>query len=258
MTISDQLTYVVRTTPRICGASCFMCTLDALYCIDMKKQLIILGILLCAAAVIAYFLIAKPAEAPTGETTHSTSSGNTPATPASTTYTNSVYGFTLQYPSDVTESSSFERTYLAEGDWSLFAQGTHASGTPIASFRLPHSNEIESGELRIGVSSSSGAVAACLEAPKDLGVSAPSKISVNGVPFTLFTMADAAMSHSLSAHIYRTIANGACYSFEEVVMGTNPEVYSPPREAPFTEAQAFSALEEVLQSFTFVHNTPTN
>ncbi|HET7223673.1 MAG TPA: hypothetical protein VFI81_10775, partial [Rhodanobacteraceae bacterium] len=73
-----------------------------------------------------------------------------------------------------------------------------------------------------------------------------------GIRFTTFEAADAAMSHHLDVHAYRTVRNGACYAIDLLVFGVNPEVYDPPATPPFSDARAFDKMRAVIRSLRFV------
>ena len=59
------------------------------------------------------------------------------------------------------------------------------------------------------------------------------------------------MSHHLDVHAYRTVRDGACYAIDLLVFGVNPAVYDPPATPPFSDAHAFKAMRETLQSLRF-------
>lgn len=231
------------------------------YFFIMKQLLVVLIFVCIGLGLYFYFLLRTPeqAEAPSVSTT-TTQQSSEPVDDTSAasnkTYANQTFGFALQYPADITPTSTFATSYLATNDWSLLAQASKLKGSPVVSFTIPNSNEVESGQLRIGVSTGTTA-AECVTAPKDSGVSTSSAVSILGQQFTRFTTQDAAMSHHLEAHVLRTMHNSMCYSLEEVVFGTDPEVYDPPRTVPFTADEAFKTLDSLLETFTFTQSTST-
>lgn len=132
--------------------------------------------------------------------------------------------------------------------WKLFA-GQDSVGTPLVGVVLDGSNKITSGEMRIGSSDNAASVAACLALPAEAaGPASPDAVEIGGVPFTHFKVADAAMSHYVSADSYRAVRNGTCYAIDLVVAGTRPEVYDPPRIPPFSQQQAQARLSKALDS----------
>ncbi|KAF1017048.1 MAG: hypothetical protein GAK31_00307 [Stenotrophomonas maltophilia] len=145
----------------------------------------------------------------------------------------------------------FKRSYLALDSWKLFAE-PGSQGTPLVALVRDGSNEITAAELRIGRSTDAAAVKACLALPAE-ATSAADSVAVGGVPFTHFSSGDAAMSHYLSAESYRAVQGGACYAIDLVVNGIRPEVYDPPRVAPFPQDDAKAQLQKALAAVSWQH-----
>ncbi|ROP80197.1 hypothetical protein EDF74_1266 [Stenotrophomonas rhizophila] len=146
----------------------------------------------------------------------------------------------------------FQREYLASPSWKLFAS-PDSMGTPLVALVLEGSDRVTAGELRIGRSEDAAAVNACLELPAEAtGPTAATTVDIGGVPFTHFTVGDAAMSHYVNAESYRAVRDGSCYAIDLVVAGTRPEVYDPPKVPPFTQADAASRLAEALKAVYWV------
>jgi len=137
-----------------------------------------------------------------------------------------------------------QRDYLASPTWKLFAPA-ESVGTPLAALVLDGSDRVTAGELRIGRSDDATSISSCLEMPAEAtGAAAPATVDIGGVPFTHFTVGDAAMSHYVNAESYRAVHDGACYAIDLVVAGTRPEVYDPPRTPPFSQQEAAARLAE--------------
>lgn len=146
----------------------------------------------------------------------------------------------------------FQRDYLASPTWKLFAS-PDSVGTPLVALVLEGSDRVTAGELRIGRSEDAAAVNACLELPAEAtGPAATTTVDIGGVPFTHFTVGDAAMSHYVNAESYRAVRDGSCYAIDLVVAGIRPEVYDPPKVPPFTQADAASRLAEALKAVYWV------
>jgi hypothetical protein len=146
----------------------------------------------------------------------------------------------------------FQRDYLASPTWKLFAS-PDSVGRPLVALVLEGSDRVTAGELRIGRSEDAAAVNACLELPAEAtGPAAATTVDIGGVPFTHFTVGDAAMSHYVNAESYRAVRDGSCYAIDLVVAGTRPEVYDPPKVPPFTQADAASRLAEALKGVYWV------
>ncbi|WMJ69273.1 hypothetical protein [Stenotrophomonas sp. 24(2023)] len=144
----------------------------------------------------------------------------------------------------------FTRSYLALDSWKLFA-GPDSTGTPLAALVMDGSNAITAAELRVGRSTDAAAVAACLQPPAE-ATGAADRVTVAGVDATHFRSGDAAMSHYLSADSYRVVRDGACYAIDQIVFGTRPEVYDPPRTPPFSQDAAKAQLDTALKALHWV------
>jgi hypothetical protein len=78
---------------------------------------------------------------------------------------------------------------------------------------------------------------------------------INGVAFKTGVTADAAMSHSLETHIYRTFHAGKCYELDINITQTSFEVYDPGTIRKFTlrdKQRVQDALKKIVGSFSFL------
>lgn len=164
-------------------------------------------------------------------------------------YRNSEYGFSLQYPKEVALLPSFTDSYLLPQAWSTIAS-PKSSGIQIVSFRTPGSNGIISAELRISASSNRTEIKNCTTAPVYATFKTSTQTIKNTV-FTVFEIEDAAMSHYSSIKSYRVFKNTSCMAIEEVITGTNPQVYDPPATEPFTKVEGFKQLDLLLSTLQF-------
>jgi len=144
----------------------------------------------------------------------------------------------------------FTRSYLTLDGWKLF-EASGSKGSPLAALVLDGSNEVTAAELRLGRSDDAGAVADCLMPPAE-ATGPVDTVDVGGVSFTHFPVGDAAMSHYVSAESYRAVQEGRCYAIDLVVAGTRPEVYDPPRTAPFSNEDAREKLAGALKAVRWV------
>lgn len=179
--------------------------------------------------------------------------------PASTTavhpspmYQEGASGIAVGPVAGVRVEHDFQRAYLASPTWKLFAS-PDSVGTPLVALVLEGSDRVTAGELRIGRSDNVASVRTCLDTPAEAsGPAASAPVDIGGVPFTHFTVGDAAMSHYVNAESYRAVRDGSCYAIDLVVAGTRPEVYDPPKVPPFTQADAASRLAEALKAVYWV------
>jgi len=144
----------------------------------------------------------------------------------------------------------FTRSYLALDSWKLFA-APDSRGMPLAALVLEGSNEVTAAELRLGRSDDADAVKHCLDLPAEATGKADT-VQIDGVPFTHFTVGDAAMSHYVSAESYRVVQDGRCYAIDLVVAGTRPEVYDPPKVPPFSNDEAKEKLAAALKAVRWI------
>lgn len=159
-------------------------------------------------------------------------------------------GFYIDYPANMASSVSFDSRYLANDGWKTYAP-PDTSGTSVLMLTLPGSNEVTAGELRIGIASDESEVRQC-DKPSDAAQpDSRGEADINGTPFTTWKAGDAGMSHYLKVHSYRVVHGAYCYAIDLLVIGTNPEVYSPPKTPPFTHEEAFARLQKALQGFHF-------
>ncbi len=159
-------------------------------------------------------------------------------------------GFRIDYPDAMASHVRFDSKYLANDAWKTYAP-EGSTGTEVLMLTLPGSNDVTAGELRIGISSGEKEVAHCEVPPANADKSSIGKTTLNGTAFTRFHAADAGMSHYLKVHSYRTVHGGYCYAIDLLVTGTNPKVYDPPRQPPFSNEAAFKQLHQALQGFRF-------
>lgn len=139
----------------------------------------------------------------------------------------------------------FRRSYFGGDEWKSFA-GPDSVGRPLAALVLQGSNEITAAELRVGSSSNAGALAECAQAANNAESSRTDEVRIDGQLFHHFHAADAAMSHYLDVDAYRAVRHGHCIAIDLIIVGTRPEVYDPPRAAPFDQATAKARLQQAL------------
>ncbi len=202
-------------------------------------------ILAIAVVVVGVFLYARNRNEHYANTFESSIASSTNA--LLSMYTNTTYGFSISYPNNFTATSTFASSYLLPTYWNIYS--TEGSGDQVVAIEYPGSNNILSSEIRIGVSDEPDQVKACDKFDQNVTTSSH---AINGEEFYVGTESDAAMSHFSHTESYRVIHNDMCFAIDLVTFGTNPEVYSPPKTVPFDQKTAQAALEQVVDSFTFV------
>jgi hypothetical protein len=174
-----------------------------------------------------------------------------PPPPARNAFASATWHFRIDVPPGWTVRRDFRSGYLSNGAWKTFA-APDSRGEPVVSLTMPGSDRITDAEIRIGASRAADEVQRCTRPPSAVRSGSIATQRINGVTFTTFQAADAAMSHRLDVHAYRTVRNGACYAIDLLVFGVNPDVYDPPATPPFSDAEAFDAMRTVLQGLRFV------
>jgi hypothetical protein len=191
-----------------------------------------------------------PKPHPGASATATDASPAAPAAPAGT-FTSDAWNFRIDVPPGWTVRRDFRSSYLANGAWKSFASPA-SHGQPVLALTMPGSDKITDAEIRIGASRDARELHDCATPPSAVRPGSVETRTIGGVGFTTFEAADAAMSHHLEVHAYRTVRNGACYAIDLLVFGVNPAVYDPPATPPFSDAHAFAAMRGVLQSLRFV------
>lgn len=166
------------------------------------------------------------------------------------TFVNRAWNFRIDVPTGWTLRRDFESSYLANGAWKTFA-APDSRGKPVLSLTMPGSNRITDAEIRIGASREPAEVQRCTAPPSSVRAGSIASQRINGIDFTTFEAADAAMSHHLDVHAFRVVHGSACYAIDLLVYGVNPQVYDPPATPPFSDAHAFDAMLAVIQTFAF-------
>lgn len=206
------------------------------------------GLLLLLPAV--FLAACSPGSHTSSDTASVPATAETAAATPLRRYADSGWGFRLNQPKGWKALPGFSRSYLANAQWKAFA-GPDSHGTPIVSLVMPGSNRITDAEIRIGASRDPAALADCKKPPDAARSDNVRQRVIGDSDFTAFTASDAAMSHRLLVHGYRTLHEGACYAIDLMVYGTDPRVYDPPATPPFSDDEAFARMQEILASFRF-------
>jgi len=179
-----------------------------------------------------------------------TDTSATPAADHANAFVSAAWNFRIDVPPGWTVRRDFQSSYLANGAWKSFAS-PDSHGQPVAALSVPDSNKITDAEIRIGASRDAKEVHGCTTPPTAVRPGSVATRIINGVTFTTFEAADAAMSRHLDVRAFRTVRNGACYAIDLLVFGVNPAVYDPPATPPFSDTHAFEAMDDALRSLRF-------
>lgn len=168
--------------------------------------------------------------------------------PGYQSFTSERYGLRVDYPADLELRHSFARSYLAADGWKTYMGPDAPPGRALLALVMPQSNSVTRGELRVGVSRDPAALESCTHLPSAARLGSGKQVMISGVPFTAFTAADGAMSHYLNVKSFRGVHAGTCYAVDVLVVGTNPQVYDPPKTPPFSRQDVFDRLLPVAMN----------
>lgn len=186
--------------------------------------------------------------------------GNGMSVTSTRTYTNARYGFSIDYPSDVTATTTFSTYYHLQNTWRAEAApgsvGTNVIAIPV--FQVNHGG-VATGqpyplyfdaEVRVGVSSSTKAVANCLKPDPGYSDQTISNVLLGGVAFKKFDFGDAGMMQYVKGESYRAVHGGLCYAVEQTETGSD---YRDPTMTPGLSDQQltayYNAAGDIAQTF---------
>ncbi len=163
-------------------------------------------------------------------------------------------GFSIAYPIDFPTNDNYSVTPIS--NW---RQGT-PGGSGLQPFTLtipkvfePQTN-FDEAVLTVGVSSNNKAVAQCLVAEPS-GIPSgdtTSTATINGIPFTVFHLADAGAGNIYETTSYRTIHAGQCWAVEYTIhsseIGNYPASYGL---RSFDVAKLNNVLGRIVSTFKF-------
>lgn len=165
-------------------------------------------------------------------------------------YVDPVAGFRIDFPRNWRPRRGFDTRYLANDAWKTYA-ASDSQGTSLLALTMPGSNHVTAAEIRIGISKSANELRGCTQPPDAAQPATLTQTRIGNAQFTSFEAGDAAMSHYLNVHSFRTAHDGACYAIDLLVIGTNPHVFDPPVTPPFEKDAAFARMQRILRSFRF-------
>ncbi len=149
-------------------------------------------------------------------------------------YTSGEYGFSFFYPAGSSIADSYTDAGVGSDDW---RQGATGDGTLIVRVAAP------SGDVRIGMSSSTREVAACAKggpAEQALG-----SLTVGSTTWSRFSFQKLGTENEQQVTSYRTVYKSACFALE---------TFAPLHEqaaAPQASSSAAFGLSDIARSFTF-------
>ena len=181
--------------------------------------------------------------------TKPTQGSSVPTTPVGQgVYTNSRYGFSVQYPT----SLMLETTGLSSGGFA----GQSAVGA--VSMYVANGGIIE--RLSVNVSSDSADVGNCTvapQSPESTGEHASnvSTVNINGTSFLKYQLSDLAAGQSVNSTVYRAVRNNTCYEIRDTISSTaSNRLSAEENQKQSTDIAAASAIiGPIVQSFRFTN-----
>ena len=178
------------------------------------------------------------------------------------TYRNDTYGFELKYPKDLVPEAPFKTFYHLLGEWRAFASEGDA-GVPVIAipiFRVDQGGVATgkyyplyySAELRVGVATSSQAVADCLKLDAGYTEEPHHTVTLNGVAFEEFDFQNAGMMQYVEGKSYRAVHDGACFAIEQLRAGSSYRDDTMTSGIPQDQLDAsFAAAGDIAKTFRF-------
>ncbi len=224
---------------------------------SLKKSIVFI-LVLALVALAFYFALIKDASAP------NIAPANSPdATIPSgwATDTNDARDFSIAYPDQLTPTTSFQSYYHLSWAWRSGASGDQSTGTRLLAipvYRVTQNNAYPryyDAEIRIGESANPYDVAHCMDNNQTGRGTATTSAVINGIPFTVFQLADAGMMQYLKGVSYRTIHNGACWAIEQLSAGSSYRDDPPsPNDISDTTLDAYyNGMLPIIETFRFIH-----
>lgn len=197
----------------------------------------------------------------------------TPPTPlpesSLASYKNDRFGVSFSYPKAITPETEFKSFYHLSSDWRV-GESDDVSGTPLVAiplYRIDNGGVYKSypmyysAELRVGVSTSSVALAECLTGGKENNLElgeGPTTTVINGIEWKKVPVGSGGMMQFLYGNSYRLIRGDTCITVETLKTGSNYRDTPSPEDISDVDLEShYTALDTILATlhvdFTGVH-----
>lgn len=176
------------------------------------------------------------------------------------TYANSVYNFSIKYPSYVKPQQAFSTFHEISNNWRVYPAVTN-QGKGVVAFPIYN---VDQGtlatantsyplyfiaEVRVGVSQN---VRDCYATDPGFTNQKVTNVTINGVVFKKFSASDAAMMKYVQVESYRTIRNNNCIVLEQIKAGSS---YRDDKMKPGISDTALTGYynvgESIIKTFIF-------
>jgi len=175
------------------------------------------------------------------------------------TYRNDTYGFTLDYPSALTPTTTFATYYHLSNKWRALA-GENEKGTSVIAIPIFSLNQASpatgkpyplyfDAEVRVGVST---VISTCYMRDALYTKQTVTNETINGVPFKKFLFSGAGMSQYVEGASYRTVHDNKCYVLEQLKAGASYR--DPSMKVGISDATLngyYKSGEKIIKTFQF-------
>lgn len=225
----------------------------------MKKYLIILvGILFLAAGCQqAKKTNSTDKSNQSNKTYQSDNNGNAQNLPQGNktgweTFSNSQYGFTIQYPKEFKLYSNWDD--VKSLTYSPVCSPNMTGCLVLFSDSYPKTN-FEGAGISIDVHKDLSTKSSCLAAKE--GEKQAGKQTINGAEFQIFEYSGVGAGHVEDHRFYRTFNKSECIAVALRVAYANIGVYEPGAIKEFNEKEVWNKLEQTLSTFKFLSSDQT-
>jgi hypothetical protein len=211
----------------------------------------LVGIIVVVIVVVAGWYIWSNANSavtpPVGTTATSTPIADIIPGVPNQTYTNADLGFSIEYPATASTTGNFSSGYLP------------VTQTPVIAFEVPQSmfqgtNLVEAG-VYVGATSTDIGVANCTIPSEDNDETATSSVVIGGQQFAVFTSSGVGAGNLYQQKTYRTVQNGNCLEFTELLHSGNIQNYPTGSVTQFDQAEFSDILNGIVQTFQPIVST---
>ncbi len=209
-------------------------------------------IVVIVIGVIGYFVYSTEIEIPVvvGPSATTTSEADLPQIipdVPSVKYTDPRYNFSIYYPSTATVRAAGFDGYLP------------LTQTPVVAFTLNpdmfQGTNLSDAGVYVGATSTPAIVANCTNADQNSGeTAATSSVTVGSVTFNEFDSTGAAAGNIYQEKIFRSVVDGSCLEFVELLHSGNIDNYPSGTVTAFDEAE-FSGILDAMFNTLAVSNT---
>lgn len=176
-----------------------------------------------------------------------------------TLFVSQAFGITLHYPATLEALEEFPSSFFTPGSGWNHRGPKQVPGSALIALKLPDSNAVLHGVLRLGASNAPKALNDCLFSKEEIqtqlpGINTVHQVRLDKVDFQMVTSGGAATGHEISERSYRAVHTNHCIAIDLIVAGSWAVEN---QQAPFSTDEAFNQLTALLAGLDFTPPTPT-